>query len=382
MSIFDYAGSKTGRGGVRVFDRSRRRFAEAPNDESALEERAVPSPRTNTAIRAYFDSRMGGDTQGAWNAVRDTALSWRADNNAGGVPVFGHLPLPKAFAADIARELGENDVGSGSVLRELLVQLDPGLAKQVRSQLEGALAFNPQQASEGEGRLRLLGGDDGDGPQPRQGPSPNSPPMPRQKPEMPPEEQARRANCERFKQHYVLQRRAINEAEGRKATAERRVWELKRQRQYWLNEVVEIEADLRSAQSRSTDPDEQDIVECPSDKDPRKAPRGRRERRAEQQRMIQEGLCTTVSRIDVELAKDRWRERLEHAKAKDISDLQAEWRSAKQKIQEIDQQIAQAQQDAEKAAADVRFYQGGLRGIFEDYEASCGDRRELYPIVP
>jgi multidrug resistance efflux pump len=98
--------------------------------------------------------------------------------------------------------------------------------------------------------------------------------------------------------------------------------------------------------------------------------------------MIQEGLCTTVSRVDVELAKDKWRERLERAKAQDISALEAEWRSAKQKIQDIDAQITQAQGEVERAAADVRFYQGGLRSIFQDYEASCGDHRELFSIVP
>jgi chromosome segregation ATPase len=238
------------------------------------------------------------------------------------------------------------------------------------------------EVSEGDGAFRLLGGDEGEAPQPRQGALPSSPPMPRQKPVNKAEEDARRADCERYKHHYVLQRRAINEAEGRKAKAERRVQELRRQRQYWLNEIAEIETDLRSARSRSTDPSVQDIVECPSDRDPRKPPRGRRERRAEQEKMIQEGLCTTVSRIDVELAKDRWRERLERAKAQDISELEAEGRSAKRKIQDIDAQITQAQGEVERAAADVRFYQGGLASIFRDYEASCGDHRELFSIVP
>lgn len=382
MPIFDYAAANFVRNRLPQFDRLRRRFAEAPDDESALDERAIPSSRTNTAIRAYFDARESGDTASAWDAVRDAAMNWRADNNAGGLPVYGHLPLPKAFAADIARELEKNDAGRSPPLRELLVQLDPGLAKQVRSQLEDALAFERQQAPEGDGAFRLLGGDDGEAPQPRQAPPTNSPPMPRQKPVNQAEEDARKADCERYKNHYVLQRRAINEAEGRRARAERRVQELKGKRQYWLGEIAEIEADLRTTRSRSTDPGDHDIVECPSDHDPRKPPRGRRERRAEREKMIQEGLCTTISRIDVELAKDRWRERLERQKAQDILALEAEWRSVKQTIQDIDAQIAQAQGEAERAAADVRFYQGGLATIFQDYEASCGDHRELFSIVP
>jgi hypothetical protein len=109
MSTFDYAGSEFGRLRVRnrlpLFDRSRRRFAEAPDDESALDERAIPSSRTNTAMRAYFDAREGGDIASAWDAVKDAALSWRADNNAGGLPVYGHLPLPRTFAAEVVRDV-------------------------------------------------------------------------------------------------------------------------------------------------------------------------------------------------------------------------------------------------------------------------------------
>jgi hypothetical protein len=215
------------------------------------------------------------------------------------------------------------------------------------------------------------------------GKPPGRPPEPREKPPVSKaDEDARRALCEQIKREYVQQQRAVNEADREKLRAGRRVQELKRVRQRWLNEVADIEGDLRATRARSTDPSGQDIVECPSDLDPRKPPRGRREKRAEQEKMIQEGLCTTVSRIDVELAKERWRQRLERAKAQDIRDLEAEWRSAKQKIQSIDAQIVQAQQDQEKAEADHDLIQRGLGWVFQRYEASCGDRRELFSIAP
>lgn len=390
MSIFDYAGREFLRFGIRnrlpLFDRSRRRFAAARGDESALEERAIPSSRTKMAIRAYFDARQGGDRQSAWDAIKEAALSWRADNNAGGVPVFDHLPLPQAFAADIAREFGENDAGRGPALRELLVQLDPGLAKQVRSQLEDALTLDRRQVSEGNGAFRLLGGneDDEGGPlQSRQGPPQKSPPLPRHKPVDAAEEAARRAKCEQYRRDYAQQRRAIDDADREVQNGERRIQGLRKQRQNWLNEIAAIEEDLRRARSRSTDPMVTPILECREDHDPRRPPpRGRRERRQELERKIQAGLCTTLSHVDIELGKERYRERLEEAKAQEIHDLEIELQAAKQKLQEIDAQIAQAQRDLEKAKSEFSNYQRGLTWIFEQYEASCGDHRELYSKAP
>jgi hypothetical protein len=357
------------------------------SDQFAPDEQALPSSRTNGAIRAYFDAREAGDADSAWGAVKDAALSWRADNTAGGVPVFGHLPLPKAFAADLARDFGQQESDAGPKLRELLVQLEPGLANQVKMQLESAKTFGRQARLESDGAFHLLGGDDGDRggaplPSPRQRPrqSPSPSPSPRPKPVDPAEEEARKAKCAQLRHHYVLQRRAINEADAVKTRAERRVWSLRKQRDVWLNEIKEIEAELSDVHARSTDPRAQIILECPAGHGPKKPPRGRRERRAERQRMIQEGLCNQVGAIDSELAEDRWRERLELEKKREIRELEAELRVAKQKLQEIDPQIEQAQNEATKADADVRFYQGGLGGIFREYEASCGDPRELFPI--
>jgi hypothetical protein len=84
-------------------DRSRRRFLDVADDNAARNEQAVPSPRTNAAMRAYFDAREAGDAQSALDAVKDAALSWRADNSAGGVPVFGHLSGTLAVNANTGR---------------------------------------------------------------------------------------------------------------------------------------------------------------------------------------------------------------------------------------------------------------------------------------
>lgn len=121
---------------------------------------------------------------------------------------------------------------------------------------------------------------------------------------------------------------------------------------------------------------------CPSERGPTRPPRGPRERRAEREKMAQEGLCETIGAIVDEKAADRWRERLERDKAQEISELDAELRSAKQKLQEIEPQIAQAQNDVTNAEADVRFYQGAQGSVVADFEPSCGTRRDLFQIIP
>lgn len=91
MSVYYNTRSEFHRLGARLAppDRSRRRFLEVA-EGTAPNEQAVPSSRTSAAMQAYFDAREAGDAQSALGAVNDAVLSWRADNSAGGVPVFGH----------------------------------------------------------------------------------------------------------------------------------------------------------------------------------------------------------------------------------------------------------------------------------------------------
>jgi chromosome segregation ATPase len=97
--------------------------------------------------------------------------------------------------------------------------------------------------------------------------------------------------------------------------------------------------------------------------------------------MIQEGLCETIAPITGEAGADKRRERLERAKDREIAVLQAELLSAKQELQKIDHELAQAQNEANQAARDEESYLRGLGGIFRDHEASCGDASELFPII-
>ena len=378
MSIFDYTAANFVRNRLPQFDRSRRRVAEALDEESALDERATPSSRTNMAIRAYYDARESGDFASAWDAVRDAAMSWRADNNAGGLPVYGHLPLPGPFAAEVARDVNNGEEDRETALNDLLTRFDPGLATHVKSQLDQSARADPPSGLGNGGAFALLAATKPNPPQ--QGKPPGWPPMPREKPADKAREDAHRATCDQRKSAFVLQRRAIDDAERRRDNADSRIPGLKSQRQYWLNEIGNIEASLRAARSRSTEPDGQDIWVCPIDRDRQRLPP--RERQREQKKQIQQGVCVLIDPIERGLTKDKWRRRLEQEKAQDIRDLEAEWRSAKQKIQDIDAQIAQAQRDADQARAEVRDLQAGLGGIVRDYEASCGDKTELYSAGP
>lgn len=383
MSIFDYAGREFLRFGIRnrlpLFDRSRRRFAAARDDESALEERAIPSSRTNTAMRTYFDAREGGDTASAWDAVRDAAMSWRADNNAGGLPVYGHLPLPRPFAAEVARDVNNVEEDRETALNDLLSRFDPGLAAHVKSQLDKSAPVD-RPSGLGNGGAHALLATQKPGPI-QQGKPPGWPPEPREKPPVSKaKEDARRALCEQIKHDYVQQQRAVNEADRKKQAAGRRVQELQTVRPRWLNEVADIEANLRAARSRSTEPGGQDIWVCPIDNDRERLPA--RERLREKEKQIQQGVCFLVDPIERWQNRDTHRRRLEREKAQDIRDLEAELKAAKQKLYDIDAQTAQAQQDLKEAKYDHDLVQRGLGPIFQRYEASCGDRSELLSIAP
>jgi peptidoglycan hydrolase CwlO-like protein len=98
--------------------------------------------------------------------------------------------------------------------------------------------------------------------------------------------------------------------------------------------------------------------------------------------MIQEGMCEVIGPIVEEKAADRWREQLKRAKDRAISELEAELRSVKQKLQAIEAQLAQAQSDVMNAEKEIDLYQRAQGSVVADFEPSCGNRQDLFQTIP
>ena len=71
----------------------RRKFLQTRLNDFALEDEVPPSTQTKAAVERYFTARSAEEPSDAWDAVQHVVHSWRADNNAGGVPVYTHATL-------------------------------------------------------------------------------------------------------------------------------------------------------------------------------------------------------------------------------------------------------------------------------------------------
>jgi uncharacterized coiled-coil protein SlyX len=397
---------------------ARRRVREldfrAPEDSLSVDEddeEEIRSPGIDRMIRAYYDADDAGDDIEKASALRGMIDEMTALHKLRGVPVFAHPPLPPQFVA--AQVDGAKYAGGTDVVSKITNLVDPNNRSAVKMQLAGSLARQRRPLaplanisvggnglSETWARAADLPRDDlrnaDDDPRrsfglqtlagasrlpnagavgllARQAPNPtrvtellNGASKQSEKPT---------DDCEKYRRDYAQQRRAIDEADRAVAQQERRIRDLRTQRQDWLNEIAEIEADLRAVRARSTDPD-LPIVQCPrTGRDPLKRPRGPRERRRDREQRTQEVGCDLVGRIDRELGKDKWRERLEQSKAEDIRELEADLRSARLEVQKIDALITKAEADVEKARDKVRDLQGGLGWLNDQHKDSCSDRR-------
>lgn len=74
-----------------------------PHGDGEDDDEAPRSPATDAHMRAFFDAWSEGDEEGQKSALGNVVESWRADNAAGGVPVYGHLTLPRDFADQLKR---------------------------------------------------------------------------------------------------------------------------------------------------------------------------------------------------------------------------------------------------------------------------------------
>lgn len=96
------------------------------------------SRATDNEIRAFLDAWRTGDGAAQKNALNKIVEGWRADNAAGGVPVYAHLPLPKDFARVLARFAGGIDDAAGAPsITSVVAALDPGVRASVAQQIAG-----------------------------------------------------------------------------------------------------------------------------------------------------------------------------------------------------------------------------------------------------
>lgn len=111
---------------------------------AADEDDAKPSPATEGQVRKFFDALHTSDDAAQSDALNKIVRTWRADNAAGGVPVHAHLPLPKAFAADLAHLLesaGDDDKSDAAT--HAVANLDASVrifvAQQIAAQMTESL---------------------------------------------------------------------------------------------------------------------------------------------------------------------------------------------------------------------------------------------------
>ena len=98
----------------------------------------VASEPTIPGMRSYLSFNEDDDQDEAVSALSRVAESWRADNNASGLPVHSHLPLPTPFVSELVRRLG--DEGSPNALDSIVAQRAPGVREAVEQQLKKASA--------------------------------------------------------------------------------------------------------------------------------------------------------------------------------------------------------------------------------------------------
>ena len=105
---------------------------ERPNEDEVLRSRA-----TEHHIQTFFGALEVGDESEQSHTLAKIVQSWRADNNAGGLPVYAHLPLPSAFANELANVVHSGLDGKPAA-EGITAKLEPGARLSVLQQLRSS----------------------------------------------------------------------------------------------------------------------------------------------------------------------------------------------------------------------------------------------------
>jgi hypothetical protein len=140
-----------------------------PGETRDDDDDAQRSPATDGEIHAFFDAFHLGDGAGQQEALNKIVRTWRADNAAGGVPVHAHLPLPKAFAADLARLLQQSGADDEpDTTAHAVANLDMSVRTFVAQQIAAHMAESLQR--DGRSDEPTVGPDSSDAGVGRRGP--------------------------------------------------------------------------------------------------------------------------------------------------------------------------------------------------------------------
>jgi protein required for attachment to host cells len=113
------------------------------NADEDVGDEASPSNATAEHIRTYLDAWPGTSDAPRKDGLNDIVRTWRADNAAGGVPVYAHLPLPATFATTLARLVDETGgTEKQHLLDNVAAELDPSVRTLVKGQLAAAIDEN------------------------------------------------------------------------------------------------------------------------------------------------------------------------------------------------------------------------------------------------
>lgn len=123
-----------------------RRFADDEDSDGG----APRSMRTNIKIGEYFDAVANEDVAAQATALSDVARSWRADNAAGGLPVYAHPPLPTSFASTLSQIVAaSSDNKPKAALAEAFSTSDAGLSDLIARQLKSQALPNQGERPRG-----------------------------------------------------------------------------------------------------------------------------------------------------------------------------------------------------------------------------------------
>jgi murein DD-endopeptidase MepM/ murein hydrolase activator NlpD len=111
------------------------------------EDEVQRSPATEHHIQSFFDALQAGDMSEQSHALAKIVDAWRADNNAGGLPVYAHLPLPSAFANELAK-VAQSGPDGKSAAQGITAKLEPGARLSVLQQLSVPRQIPPQIPSQ------------------------------------------------------------------------------------------------------------------------------------------------------------------------------------------------------------------------------------------
>ena len=116
-----------------------------PAARTNSDDEAIPSRETIGSARAAVDALLGDDESEHAHVLSAVVRDWAADNAAGGIGAFAHLPLPKDFAKTLAQYVGDSGNAERDVMFDHVIgKFDPSVrslvARQIASHMGPALA--------------------------------------------------------------------------------------------------------------------------------------------------------------------------------------------------------------------------------------------------